>query len=118
REGKMGLYRKAADPSATEELLFRSDEIPLPTGCSPDGKMLLYQAARPKTAGERGILLLPLVEPHKPVPLWPGTSARFSPDGRWIVYSSAESLRVVVYAAPFHVLDGKEWIALSSGAAM
>jgi hypothetical protein len=63
------------------------------------------------------IWVLPLARDRKPVPLTQSSfvafSARFSPDGKWVAYSSNESDRAEVYVMPFGGGAGK-W-QISSG---
>jgi Tol biopolymer transport system component len=107
RKGNFDLYRKAVDSVAAEELLYADDLNKRPTSWSADGKLLLYDAIEPKTG--RDIWVLPL--PERPgVAVKPSlvlqtafneADARFSADGRWILYSSDESQRYEVYVTPF-----------------
>jgi hypothetical protein len=62
--------------------------------------------------------VLPLAGDRKPVPLTQNTyvtnSARFSPDGHWVAYSSNESGRFEVFVMPFGGGAGK-WQVSSQG---
>jgi len=64
------------------------------------------------------IWLLPLAGDRKPVPVMQNTfettSARFSPDGHWLAYSSNESGRQEVYVMPLGSGTGK-WQVSSAG---
>jgi len=76
---------------------FESDQRIDPSDVSPDGKRLLY------TSG-RDLYELPLDGAGTPRPLvvspFGETEARYSPDGRWIVFRSDESGRSEIYAQP------------------
>ncbi len=109
RKGSFDLYQKAVDSVGAEELLYADDLNKRPTSWSADGKLLLYDAIGPSSKTGRDIWVLPL--PEQPgVAVKPSLvlqtafnegDARFSADGRWILYSSDESQRYEVYVTPF-----------------
>ncbi len=104
RNGAYDLFQKATNGAGQEELLLTSGFNKYPTDVSPDGRFLLYTQLDPKTGFS--IWILPLSGAGaKPVPLLQkGTGERngsFSPDGKWITYSSDESGRTEVYARRF-----------------
>jgi Tol biopolymer transport system component len=108
----LGVYRKPADGTGTEELLYRHTAaagIDL-TDISADGKYLL--------CGSGGVLLVvPLTgtDPlaRKAIEFSRGefdeTVGRFSPDGKFIAYRSDEAnpLKGEVYVRPFDTATGK-----------
>jgi len=107
RKGRMDLYRKAADGSGAEELLVADDVEKRPFSCSPDGRFLLYEAATPGATGN-DIWVMPLTPRAKPYPLaasvFDDLNPQFSPDGRWVAYTSNESGRTELYVIPFRRL--------------
>jgi dipeptidyl aminopeptidase/acylaminoacyl peptidase len=89
------LYIKASSGAGEEiELLKQAGTRHFVTSWSHDGRFLLYHTENaPKTGYD--VWVLPLEGERKPVLLlgesfneW---AARFSPDGRWIVYASTET---------------------------
>jgi Tol biopolymer transport system component len=115
--GPFDLYRKAADGTGSEKLLYADGATKLPTGWSPDGRLLLFYRVDPKTRID--IWVLPLNDPSKPYP-WLATpfderNAKFSPDGRWVAYESDESGRYEIYVAPFPGPGGKRQISTGGG---
>ena len=108
----MGVYRKPADGTGSEELLYRHTAaagLDL-TDVSPDGKYLL--------CGSGAVLLVvPLTgtDPlaRKAIEFSRGefdeTVGRFSPDGKFIAYRSDEAnpLKGEVYVRPFDAATGK-----------
>lgn len=75
-----------------------------PVSLAPDGRHLLFVIAR--RAGDNDVMVLPLFGDGRPFPFrrtdeasenW----AAFSPDGRWVAYSSTESGQPEVYVAAF-----------------
>ena len=59
------LYRKAADGTGSEDLLYADGAPKVPTSWSPDGRFLLFYRIEPKTL--RDIWVLPLGNPTKPL---------------------------------------------------
>ena len=104
RGGNYNLYQKPANGASDEELLLKSTEDKRPTSWSRDGRFLLYTANDLKTA-KSGLWVLPLTGDKKPFPLldtdFNEFDGQFSPDGRWIAYSSDESARNEIYVRPF-----------------
>jgi Tol biopolymer transport system component len=122
RRGRYDLYRKAADGSRSEELLYADNLLKLPDSFSSDGGYLAYEVTSdPKTGGDIWILPDPLgpIGTTKPYPVmrtaFDEKSPRFSPDGRWIAYASNESRRFDVYVAPFPGPGGKRQVSTAGG---
>ena len=109
------LYLTAANGGASEELFLRSDLWKWPNDWSKDGKFILFE-------GEDSQGKLWVVSPsgnRKPHPALLGDShggmGQFSPDGKWISYSSDESGRYEVYVQRFPA-TGEKWQISSTGA--
>jgi serine/threonine protein kinase len=122
RKGQLDLYRKNADGTGAEELLYADDMPKNPSSWSPDGRLLLYTAVSPKTAPD--IWVLPMTQQSgtaaKPYP-WLQTQfaelgAVFSPDGKWVAYQSNESGTMEIYVAPFPGPGGKRLVSTAGGA--
>jgi Tol biopolymer transport system component len=105
RSGQSKLYLKPADGSGEERLM--TDQPGVPTSWSSDGRFLLFTSNSPKTGND--IWVLP--DPGRPSgeakpqaileTQFSETQAHFSPDGRWIAYTSSESSPSDVYIRPF-----------------
>jgi eukaryotic-like serine/threonine-protein kinase len=118
RGGKFNLYRKPANGVGQEELLLEGDKTDRsPLDWSPDGKSLLFGVGDLSSTGK--IWLLPLAGDRKPVPVIQNTfetlTAKFSPDGHWLAYSSNESGRHEVYVMPFGGGSGKWQVSGTGG---
>jgi serine/threonine protein kinase/Tol biopolymer transport system component len=117
RNGKWGLYQKAATGTGGEELLVESDLPKMPMSWSLDGKFIVYWVADPKTGSDQWIL--PLTGEKKPVPFLQSVFGegfpQISPDGKWIAYLSNETGRGEIYVRSFPSGEGK-WQISTNGA--
>jgi Tol biopolymer transport system component/predicted Ser/Thr protein kinase len=113
------LYEKASSGAGEEkELLKKPGEQKLPDSWSHDGRFLLYYTFNVAQNGQ-DLWALPLEGDRKPVLLL-GTKfnereGSFSPDMRWIAYTSNESGRTEVYVRPF-LASGASGASGTSGA--
>jgi serine/threonine protein kinase/Tol biopolymer transport system component len=105
RGGKFDLYQKPSNGAGDDVLLVKSDEDKFPTDWSRDGRSLMFTATSAKT--NMDLWLLPQGSPKgsQPFPLlrtefFEGYGS-FSPDGRWIAYTSSESGRPELYVRSF-----------------
>jgi Tol biopolymer transport system component/aminoglycoside phosphotransferase (APT) family kinase protein len=94
RNSGVDLFRKEAAGGGDSQVVFSDDSAKNPTSWSRDGRSLLYEAANDiwslRLDGSNRaskIVGTPFSE------RWP----QFSPDGRWIAYSSDESGRREIY---------------------
>jgi Tol biopolymer transport system component len=99
-------WTSASGVGAPEPLLTKSPTVKHANHFSPDGRFLILDDHSPKQRQDLWILPLDRAEPERiPVPflVTPAdeTFGQFSPDGRWIAYSSDESGRREVYVQGF-----------------
>jgi eukaryotic-like serine/threonine-protein kinase len=103
RDGVYNLYQKAASGAKIEELLLKSSDPKFPTSWSSDGRFLLYGEQNAKTKAD--LWVLPLEGDRKAMPFlrteFNESDGHFSPDTRWIAYTSDESGRSEVYVRGF-----------------
>jgi eukaryotic-like serine/threonine-protein kinase len=103
RGGGFDLYQKTSNLAGEDELLYKSDDAKVSTSWSPDGRFLLY--FNPAPPNRTWLLPLGGSANRKPVLIerseFNQAAPRFSPDGRWIAYSSDESGRDQIYVRPF-----------------
>ena len=83
-----------------EELIYKSDEDKYPTSWSSDGQFLLYTAVNKENKTD--LWILPLQEDAEPYmfidnPEFNEEDGHFSPDMRWIAYTSDRSGRNEIY---------------------
>ena len=108
RAGKWGLYRKRADNSGAEELLYESERVSRPAHWSPDGT-IVFSTLEPQTIQDLWILSLSGARKATP---WLQTrfienQGHLAPDGRFIAYMSNETGRYEVYVRAFPSGGGK-----------
>jgi Tol biopolymer transport system component len=112
------LLLKAADGSGTvEELIERHASSVAACSFSPTGRFLLFTEETEKTGSD--ILILPLVKGGAPTPLAATAAqedgAQFSPNGRFVAYSSDATGQVEIYVAAFP-RPGDTWqVSLEGG---
>ncbi len=118
RGAQQGLYRKEIGGSGVEELLYASETVKVPSGFSPDGKLLAFNEVGTDTGLD--IWILPLTGDRKPYPFlktnFNESNAVFSSDGKWLAYNSNESGRAEVYVTPFPG-PGRKWQVSTQGGA-
>jgi Tol biopolymer transport system component len=112
-----GVYQKTATGAGPEELLLKSGAGANVNHWSPDGKYILFFRAAART--NQDIWILPLTSDRKPQ-IYLQTEfiegeAQFSPDGRWIAYTSNETGRFEVYVQPFPTTGAKYQVSTSGG---
>ena len=117
RKGHFDLYQRSFRGVGNDELLLESDLEKHPNSWSPDGQFLLYLSVDPKTKAD--LWVLPLGGDRKPFPFlqteFNEFNGQFSPDGRWIAYTSDESGGNQIYVAPFPGPGAKQQISTSGG---
>ena len=88
-KGSVDLYQKPSS-GGREEMLLEGGLGKFPADWSPNGRFILYIAGGAAIA-RSDLLVLPLFGDRKPFPFletrFIETRGRFSPDGRWIVYT-------------------------------
>jgi eukaryotic-like serine/threonine-protein kinase len=124
RDGVGNLFRKASNNAGTEEPLFKSNEPKTPSDWSRDGRFLLFQSVGPGSGPDIWYLRMTsangvLVGTAKPEAYlktqFAELNARFSPDGRYVAYTSDESGMPEVYVRPFPNAAGGKWMVSKNG---
>jgi Tol biopolymer transport system component len=117
RGGPVDLHVKPVSGSSNEELLLKTSHPKVPADWSSDGKLILYMEMNAK--GKYDLWILPLEGDRTPKPFLQDDfnkfGAKFSPDERWIAYSSDESGQPQVYVQPFPGPGGKHQISTAGG---
>jgi eukaryotic-like serine/threonine-protein kinase len=120
--GPQGIYRKAANGATPEELLLRSQTLAFPKSWSPDGRYLIYAQINPETGAD--LFALPIGQSDAHPLVLAQTQAtedqgQFSPDGRWVAYTSNESGQSEIYVIPFPPApNGGRWMVSPGGGVM
>jgi serine/threonine protein kinase/Tol biopolymer transport system component len=100
------VFLKNADGTGNETQLFTHPEGLYPTSWSMDGKFITCT-----TYANRDILMYHATGDTTPITFvktqFPEDEARFSPDGKWVSYTSTESGRREIYVRPFPGPGGK-----------
>jgi serine/threonine-protein kinase len=109
-EGGPAVFWKPADGSRDMVQLTENKEVINTNSVSPDGKVLALSVRSPKTSTDIFLLPLESEEPSGASAAEPSLFLQtgflelfpiFSPDGRWIAYTSDESGQWEVYVRPY-----------------
>jgi eukaryotic-like serine/threonine-protein kinase len=115
----VNLYEKAASGVGDERLLFESENTKFPSDWSRDGRYISYLNIDPVTKWD--IWVLPTFGDRKPTPYvhsrFNEFGGVFSPDSRWIAYSSDESGKLEVYVQGFPATGVKLQVSNGGGEA-
>ena len=126
RNSSLALYEKVVDGGAPDRLLVTINRANGPCDWSPDGRDILYYADGPGTRAD--LWIAPAAGALKPYPLiqtqFMETCGQFSPDGRFLAYTSDETGAPEVYARPLSrasdgrlQVSGERW-QISNGGGM
>jgi Tol biopolymer transport system component len=99
---QLQIFQRPAAGGAEASRLFTTDESVLPEDWSPDGQLIVY--ANEQTAASNRIKQLRARDLQSSALVASGFSeysARISPDGRWLAYTSEESGRPEISLRPF-----------------
>jgi eukaryotic-like serine/threonine-protein kinase len=112
RKSSWGLIDKKADGSGSERPIGNSlPSVQGPSDWSRDGKYLL--------SFKTGELRYLSISDRQPKPLfggnWAVRNAQFSPDGKWMAYSSNETGNSEIYVSPFPNADSKWQVSRGGG---
>jgi Tol biopolymer transport system component len=113
RSGRADLYKKNADGSGEEHLLYKSDQDKIPTSWSRDGRYLAFHSQDSRTASDLWILPLDSLKPFVFLKTdFREEFADFSPDGHWIAYISNSSGSPQIFVRPFSgtASAGAQWM--------
>jgi dipeptidyl aminopeptidase/acylaminoacyl peptidase len=110
------VFRRRADGSGGEEVLWTGVEHAHVTDWSPDGRFVTLDVPHPERQQDIHVIELgagpPKTHPFLETP-FNEAAARISPDGKWVAYRSTESGRSEIYVQSFPVAGAKT--AVSSG---
>jgi dipeptidyl aminopeptidase/acylaminoacyl peptidase len=119
RSGKVALRQQLIARTAADESLLDASGLFLisPSNWSADGRFIAYTST---ASGTSDVWVLPLLGDRKPLPLvqtrFNETGAVFSPDARWIAYTTNENgNQFDVFVQPFPGPGGKHQVSTSGG---
>jgi Tol biopolymer transport system component/predicted Ser/Thr protein kinase len=116
-----GIFRRPANGAGGEELLVKGDTLAVPKSWSPDGQFLLYAQVNGGSGAD--LFAIAVHGGRKPFVIAQTAATedqgQFSPDGRWIAYTSTESGQGEVYVIPFPPSPGGgKWMVSRGGGVM
>jgi hypothetical protein len=104
RAGPLGIYVAAAS-NPREVTQLTPGPLDIPSSWTPDGRTLAFTRGLSATGGNTDIYVVSTDRPNEARPLI-ATSAteafpEFSPNGKWLAYTSNESGRTELYVQPY-----------------
>jgi Tol biopolymer transport system component len=103
-KARPGIYQMNSNGAGGKELLLpaeTSDPGMWPTSWSPDARFILFVRGNPANP-KQDIWILPIAGDRKPrLFVQNAFDGQFSPDGRWVTYTSMESGKLQIYVVPF-----------------
>ena len=117
-EGQQNLFVKTVGGTGEPELLQASETAQYAADWSSDRRYLLHYDRNPDTSWD--VMYLDMEAPESGSTPYLGSQfaevrARFSPNGRWVVYQSNESGRAEIYVQAFPGPGGKWQISTEGG---
>jgi eukaryotic-like serine/threonine-protein kinase len=116
RDGVGNIYQKSATGAGPEEPIYKNVYYKAPLDWSRDGRFVIFRASAPTTKFD--LWILPMSGDRKPFPFanspFVELEAVFSPDGKWIAYTSDESGKTEIYVQPFPQ-TGSKWQVSTKG---
>lgn len=113
---RLELRQSPSSGTRTEEVLLDDAEGKWPVSWSPDGRFILVVKNGSETGND--VWVLPLFGDRKPYPFLQTAVAEnwaaFSPDGKWVAYSSTQTGQAEVYVTPFPA-KGRQWRVSTDG---
>ena len=114
------LSLRSADGAGAPDVLHSSRGFPTPSSWSSDGRLIALVDRTPTTLDD--IWIQELADPKRPRRPFVQTPAseffpEFSPDGKWLAYSSNESGRIQVYVQPYPGPGPRVQISTDGGSA-
>jgi Tol biopolymer transport system component len=115
--GPINIYQRPVAGAGKDELVLDTPYAKYPDDISLDGQWLLFDQVDSKTKFD--VWFAPLSGDRKPRPFlqtrFNESHARFSPDGKWVAYSSDESGRAEVYLRRFPPTFEGKWQMSTNG---
>jgi len=99
------IFEAPLDGSLPPKLVVSAPNAQVPNDVSADGRFLLFTSNQNQTATKQDLWILPLTGDRKPYPFLVTPAIEnhgiFSPDGKWVVYTSDATGAFQVYVRPF-----------------
>jgi serine/threonine protein kinase/Tol biopolymer transport system component len=117
RFGALDLFTMPADGSGTEALRLRDPIMHRSVDWSKDGRLMLCEIG---SEGQQDLWIVPVSAPQQKSAFLDSRAdelqGQFSPDGKWIAYTSNESGSHEVYVRRFPERDAKWRVSIGGGA--
>jgi Tol biopolymer transport system component len=123
RDGVVSVFERFADGAGQEREAIRAEGNTFANDWSRDGRWIIYTLPKGGLAGDTDLDLWVIPadggSERTPVPYLNGPArdaqAAFSPDGRFVAYTSTDNGDPQVYVQPFPNAAGGKWLISSGG---
>jgi serine/threonine-protein kinase len=115
KSGPWNVFSRPADGSGTEQQLWPSPHMQVPTDMAPDGRSLLINGGDPIVLRVATLPPAAAAEPRALAAAGRPIDGRFSPDGRWIAYVDGALARPEIFVVPAAGGEGKWQITNDGG---
>ena len=115
RDGPYDIVVRRLDGASADEVLRRSDFDKTAEDWSRDGRLILFHDYDPKAAGLQVLRFGSKDPPSRVKGSEQATEFRLSPDGRWILWTSAESGRRELYVQRFPEASDRQQVSVNGG---
>ena len=119
RPGVSDLCLKLTSGLGSDEIVVETHAHKFATDWSRDGQWIAFNTRELNSASKRQIAIMPVAGDRRPHTLLGADhhyrGAQFSPDGRWITYSSDESGREEVYVTTSATSDARWQVSQGGG---
>ena len=106
------IFTRKSNGDGAPAAVFKAESLKFPTDISRDGNWLVFNAIDLITRNATDVMALSRTD-GKVVPVattgFAERAAKFSPDGRWLAYTSDESGRDEVYVQRWPARGGEKW---------
>ena len=112
------IYQRLSNGTGNDEVVAKFSAPAGPYDWSPDGRFIIFSVI--SGLGSTDLWVMPMFGDQKSTPLvqteFSERQARFSPDGKWIAYTSNASGTFQVYVESFPTSGGKWQVSATGGA--
>jgi serine/threonine-protein kinase len=117
--GATSIFERDASGAGPQETVIESSHLLFANSYSPDGRSLVYEQGENAGSNDLWVLSRAPAANRQPVLYLKGpgglSNAQFSPDGKWLAYTSSESGQQEIFVRTFPKSDWRMQVSSSGG---